>query len=351
MARKKKIAVLHAQCPFMRGGAELMTEGLVRQLQERGFDAELVSMPFKWYPNNALLDSFLMWRMADLTESNGEKIDLIIAAKGPTYLAPHPNKVIWLMHQHRAAYDLRDNVKAGGLNIIPGGPQVIQQITTMDKLAISEAKNIYSISRVVSNRLKHFNGIDSTPLYHPPALLGRYYTEEYGNYILSVGRLDLNKRVNLLLEALQYCDSRIQVKIAGMGSDMDRLQKLAKKLKVADRVDFLGFVSDDALLKLYANALAVCFPPIDEDYGYITLEAFLSRKPILTCYDSGGVLEFARDGENAFITDFDAQAMGKCFDRLYHKKTLAMAMGRAGYNRVKDISWSHVIDELTKTIR
>lgn len=349
--KKKKVAILHAKVPYLRGGAELMVEGLTAQLEKRGFDTDLISMPFKWYPNDVLLDSHLMWRMTDLTESNGEKIDLLISLKAPTYLAKHPNKVLWLMHQHRAAYDLRDNAEAFGLNTIAGGKEVIQKIRQIDNIAIPEAKAIYAISHTVTERLKTYNGIDSTPLYHPPALEGRYFTEGYENYILSVGRLDPNKRVDLLIRALKYCDKRIRVKIAGKGNQMETLQKLAQELDVSDRVDFLGFVPDDDVLKLYANALGVCFPPIDEDYGYITLEAFLSKKPILTCSDSGAVLEFAKHNESAFVVDFDAEAMGECFNRLYSNKRLAQDMGNAGYECVKDISWDHVIDELTKTIR
>lgn len=349
--RKKKIAVLHVQVPFVRGGAELLTENLTRQLRKRGFDAELVSIPFKWYPNNALLDSYLMWRMVDLTESNGEKIDLLIALKNPTYLARHPNKVLWLMHQHRVAYDLRDNRMAGGFNTIPGGLEIEKMIRHMDNLAIPEAKEIYSISKTVTARLQRFNHIPSTPLYHPPALEGQYHSGDFGDYILSVGRLDPNKRIDLLIQALCHCDKKIRAKIAGKGNELENLKQLAHRLGVEDRVDFLGFVPDDDLPDLYANALAVCFPPIDEDYGYITLEAFLSQKPILTCRDSGGVLEFAVHEENALIVDCDAEKMGECFNRVFQDKAWTREMGRLGYERVKDISWDHVIDELTKTIR
>lgn len=348
---KKKVVVLHAQVPFVRGGAELLVENLKKNLIKRGYQAELVGIPFKWYPKQALLDSYLMWRMADLSESNGEKIDLLIALKAPTFLAKHANKVVWLMHQHRAAYDLRDSAVAGGLNTISGGKEIIAQITEMDRMALLEAKSIYTISKNVMARLKRFNGIPSTPLYHPPSLEGRYYTGEYGNYILSVGRLDASKRTDLLIRALPFCDKQIRIKIAGRGQEAEALEKLARKLGVEDRVEMLGFVPDEGLLELYANALAVCFPPVDEDYGYITLEAFLSKKPILTCWDSGGVFEFAQDGENAFIVDYDAEKMGGCFQKLYQNKRMARDMGEAGCLRVKDISWDHVIDELTKTIR
>lgn len=347
----KKIAVLHSQVPFARGGAEIMVENLTRELRQRGYQAEIVALPFKWYPINCLLDSYLLWRTLDLTESNGQKIDLVIATKVPSFMAPHPNKVTWLMHQYRAAYDLRDNVPAGGLYTLPGGRDVQARIRTMDNLGVGESKLAYSISGNVSQRLKMFNGLDATPLYHPPALAGRYETGEFGDYILSVGRLEQNKRVDLLIRALPYCDSHIQVKIAGRGPQMEEFKALAEELGVADRVSMLGFVPDEDVIKLYAGALGVCYPPLDEDYGYVTLEAFLSGKPVLTCRDSGGVLEFARDGENSYVADFDPQQMGACFDKLYRDKRRAKEMGQAGYELVKDISWDDVIDKLTQTIQ
>ena len=347
---KKKVAVLHAQVPFVRGGAELLVENLTKQLKIRGFDAEIVSLPFKWYPNNTLLDSYLAWHMLDLTESNGQKIDLVIATKVPTFMIQHPNKVVWLMHQFRTAYDLQDNGPAGGCNTIPGGKELKHKIVHMDNLALGSIKPIYTISKTVTNRLKQYNGIESTPLYHPPALAGKYFTENYGNYILSIGRLDPNKRVDLLIRALPYCDSHVNAVIAGTGAIRSELESLAEELNVKDRVQFLGFVPDKDLLKLYANALAVCFPPIDEDYGYITLESFLSKKAVITCSDSGGVLEFARNHKNSIICQPTPREIGNAIDALYQNKDLAKEYGEAGYDTVKNISWDFVIDILTKTI-
>ena len=347
---KKKVAVLHAQVPFVRGGAELLVENLTKQLKIRGFDAEIVSLPFKWYPNNTLLDSYLAWHMLDLTESNGQKIDLVIATKVPTFMIQHPNKVVWLMHQFRTAYDLQDNGPAGGCNTIPGGKELKHKIVHMDNLALSSIKPIYTISKTVTNRLKQYNGIESAPLYHPPALAGKYFTVNYEDYVLSVGRLDPNKRVDLLIRALPYCDPHIRAVIAGAGAIRQDLEELAERLNVKNRVDFLGYVPDEDLPRLYANALAVCFTPIDEDYGYITLEAFLSQKPIITCNDAGGVLEFARDKENAIVCKNDPKEIGEGFNRFYYHKNLAKEYGQCGFESVKDIKWDRVIDTLTQSI-
>lgn len=349
--KKKKVVVLQSQVPFVRGGAELLVENLTKQLRQRNFDAEIVSIPFKWYPNQTLLDQFLMWRLADLTQSNGSPIDLVIANKVPNYMAKHPNKVIWLMHQFRAAYDLADNVMAGGLNTIPGGLETKKAVIRMDNIGISEAKHIYTISKTTTNRLNKYNNISSTPLYHPPALEGKYYADRYEDYILSVGRLDSSKRVDLLIRALQYCDRQVRAVIAGTGPIQKDLEKLSDSLGVRDRVTFLGFVPDQELLKLYANSLAICFPPIDEDYGYITLEAFLSKKPVITCHDSGGVLEFVKHEKSGFICAVEPKEIGAACNAFYHNKSLAREYGAAGFETVKDIKWDHVIDELTKTIR
>lgn len=349
--KQKKIAVLHAQTPFMRGGAEAHVENLTRELRYHGYDAELVSMPFKWYPVNTLLDSFLMWRMADLTEANGEKIDLVIALKCPTYLIRHPNKVIWLMHQHRVAYDLIDDKTAFGLNTVNGGKEAAEKIHKMDNIALSETKALFANSENVAKRLKKYNGIEAKALYHPPALMGQYYSGEYGDYILSVGRLDPVKRVDLLIRALPYCDKRIRAIIAGKGPAMEELQKLSRTLKVEDRVDFLGYVPNEEILKLYANALAVCYTPVDEDYGYVTLEAFLSKRPVLTCQDSGGVLEFVSHEENGYISDGSPNELGEYINKLYLDREMVREFGENGFDIVKKITWDHVVDELTKTLR
>lgn len=349
--KNKKVCVLHAQVPFVRGGAELLVENLTKELNKRNFEAELVSLPFKWYPNNSLIDSILAWRMIDLTETNGNKIDLVIGTKFPTYAVNHENKILWLMHQFREGYDLCDNKDYAGLNTIPGGADTLRKIRELDNKLIPEAKEIYTISQNVTSRLKKFNNIDSIPLYHPPMHVGKYKSENYDNYILSVGRLDMKKRVDLLIKSLVHCDKSIKAYIAGRGPELEKLQKLAHSLKVEDRVKFLGFVEDDELLNLYANAFAVYFAPVDEDYGYITLEALLSKKPIITCKDSGGVLEFVEDDKSAFITNDNEVELGEKINNLFNNKNKCIDMGNYGYKNVKDISWDIVIDKLTQTIR
>lgn len=350
--RKKRIVVLHAQVPFVRGGAELMVEALTMELKKRGYDAELVSIPFRWYPENGLYDNMMMWRMTDLKEMQEEKIDLVIPTKFPTYGIEHPNKMVWLMHQFRSAYDLYDKKDYAGLAFQENGARIRDKVKTYDETVLKEAKGIYTISQNVSDRLLKFNNIESSVLYHPPMLYGKYYNQEYGKYILSVGRLDSIKRNDLLIRSLKYCNSEIKAVIAGRGPEMDKLKLLAIKENVDHRVEFLGFVQDDKLLELYANAACVFYAPLDEDYGYITLEAFLSHKPVVTCEDAGGVLEFVNDGKNGMICKSDnLEDIGIAINRIVSDPVLAKEWGDNGYEKVKDISWDNVIDYLTMSIK
>jgi glycosyltransferase involved in cell wall biosynthesis len=115
------------------------------------------------------------------------------------------------------------------------------------------------------------------------------------------------------------------------------------------RVELPGFVADDDLIERYARALAVVYAPFDEDYGYVTLQAFLAAKPVITAKDSGGVLEWVDDGVTGIVTDGSAAATGAAIDRLAGDRELARRMGEAGRERVKDLAWGPVVERLLGT--
>jgi glycosyltransferase involved in cell wall biosynthesis len=343
----RTIAVCAAQIPFFKGGAEAHVNGLVRELAKRHYEVDLISLPFKWYPRDQLLNSLEVWRLVDLSESNARKIDMIITTKFPSYFAEHSNKVLWLFHQFRHLYDLwgtpysdYDASKAADLKFR-------DQLIELDTEVLKSYRRIYTNAKNTAARLKKYNGIDSIPLYHPPHLAGRYFSAEDQGYILSVGRLDRLKRVDLLVKGMSLMDRRISCRIAGTGPELESLKKLARASGVGDRVEFLGFVPDNDLLALYAHATAVYFAPWDEDYGYVTLEAFLSQKPVLTAFDSGGPLEFVEDGQSGIvIRSADEKELAQRSEELFFDKDKCRSYGRAGYEKVKDISWDTVIETL-----
>jgi glycosyltransferase involved in cell wall biosynthesis len=344
----RTIVVCEAQVPFVRGGAEALVRELVRQLQLRGFETETVSLPFKWYPKDEILAHAAAWRLLDLSESNGRPIDLLIGTKFPTYFARHPRKVTWLVHQHRGAYELV-GTEYSDFGHNEHDVALRDRLVALDTETLGESTGLFSISATIARRLERYNGLTATPLYHPPRLAERLHGGKAGNYVLSVGRLETVKRVDLVVRAMSHLPASLSLIVAGTGSHGDALQALAVSLGLANRITFLGEVTDDQVVDLYAGALAVVFPPYDEDYGYVTLEAFLSHKPVVTTSDAGGPNEFVTDGINGCVTAPDARAIAEAIARLDADRRRASRMGDAGYDVAHGITWSAVIDRLTSS--
>jgi glycosyltransferase involved in cell wall biosynthesis len=341
----RTILVCEAQVPFVHGGAEFLVRGLVRELCARGFRAELVSVPFKWYPKEEILPHAAAWRLLDLSESNGLPVDLVIATKFPTYFVRHPNKVAWLMHQYRAAYELCGTMYSDFLHL-ESDVGLRDRIIQLDTEMLGECRTRYSIARTITTRLQTYNGLRAEPLYHPSRLSDRLRPGVYGSYVLSVGRLESVKRVDLIIRALALAARGIQLVVAGDGTQRAHLERLAETAGVADRVTFLGTVDDERLIELYADALAVVFPPYEEDYGYVTLEAFLARKPVITCSDSGGPNEFVRHGVNGWVCEPQPEALAAAIAEAEGDRAATARLGDRGYDRAREITWDRTIEKL-----
>jgi glycosyltransferase involved in cell wall biosynthesis len=341
----KTVAVCEAQVPFVNGGAELHVRCLVENLRRRGYRAERVSVPFKWYPKEELLTQVAAWRMIDLSESNHERIDLAIGTKFPTYFARHANKITWLFHQYRAIYDLC-GTPFSEFTHAEADVRLRDRLIELDTSALRESRAVFSNARNTAARLSKYNGLAAEPLYHPPPLAGHLKSGPPGDYFLSVGRLEGNKRVDLIIRALAHVDTRFRLVVVGDGPLRRDLEGVAASAGVTARVTFAGSVGEPALVNLYAGAAAIVFPPYDEDYGYITLEAFLSRKPVVTTHDAGGPLEFVTDGVTGLVAAPDPESLGAAMSKAAADLKRAAAMGEAGYERVRNISWDDAIDRL-----
>lgn len=341
----RTVLVCEAQVPFVRGGAELHVRGLVDELRRRGYRTEIASVPYKWYPKSELLAQTAAWRLIDLSEANHQRIDAVIATKFPTYFVRHPNKITWLFHQYRAIYDLC-GTQYSEFGHAEGDVRLRDTLIALDTDALAESKQLFSNARNTAARLARYNNLTAEPLYHPPPLAGRVKSGPLGDYVLSVGRLEGNKRVDLIVRALAHVTSGVRLVVAGDGPLRQSLEAAAEAAGVAGRVTFAGRVNEQALVDLYAGALGIVFPPFDEDYGYITLEAFLSRKPVVTTRDAGGPLEFVEDGVTGLIADPTPESIGAAVNRLADDRRLAQALGDAGHDRARTITWDGVVERL-----
>jgi glycosyltransferase involved in cell wall biosynthesis len=336
--------VAEARVPFVRDGAELHAQSLLAQLRLRGHDAESVTIPFNGRKDE-LLDQACAWRMLNLSTSNARPIDVLIATRFPTWCARHPRKVVWLIHQHRAAYELFGTPYSDFTDSEPD-LQLRERIAALDSRMFAECERIVSNSRNTAKRVEHFNGVSARPLYHPPPLAGRLRGGAYGDYMLVVARLEPLKRIDLVIRAIAHVSSPVRLVIVGDGSLRMELQRETAALNLGHRVAFAGSLWGDPVADLYAGALGVVYAPFDEDYGYVTLEAFLASKPVVTTTDAGGPLEFVRDGANGLVCEPEATSLAAAIDRLAGDRSLAERLGRAGRHVAETITWDGVIEQL-----
>ena len=347
----KTVLVCAAQAPFITGGAEILVQELRDALVHRGFRVDVANVPFKWYPVSEIVRQALAWRLLDVTESNGTPIDLVIPTKFPSYLVKPPAQ--------------------GGL-ALPPAPRGLRPVRHALLLVPRDAGGCAGARRDphhgpgrpvrVPRDLHHLPErreppVAATTTCPAPPCIPRRTTwaatrcREYGDFLFYAGRLDRLKRLDLAIDAMQRVRSGAKLKIAGAGPLQEELRKQIVGLGVEDRVELLGFVSASELIDLYSRCRAAYYAPLNEDYGYVTVEAFLSRKPVVTTTDAGGPLEFVTDGETGVVAEPTPESVADAIDRLWALPPARLAeMGDGGRARVADITWERVVDALTASI-
>ena len=331
------------QVPFSYGGAEIFTDTLVEQLRARAHEAEVVSVPFKWYPGTRVLTQAFSWRLLDLTESDGRPIDLVVATKFPSYVVRHPEKRVWLVHQFRQAYEL-DRTDLGQFGESPQERALRRKVQDLDRVSLGEASRLFATSGNVAGRLQRSTGLVAEVLPHPAQAL-EYHNDGQGDFILSVNRLDRAKRVDLLIEAVAL-EPSLEAVVVGEGPDGDRLRELARDRGVAGRIRFTGRVDGPELARLYATCFASYYAPVDEDFGLGPYESFLSGKPVVTATDAGGPLDVVHDGSTGRVVAPEAAAVASASVWLRDHPDEAAAFGRAGRAIAAEVTWDRAIGRL-----
>ena len=340
------VLVLTTRVPFIHGGAEELRDHLVLNLRQHGVEAEAMSIPFTWEPAERLIEEMWIARTLDLANA-----DRVIALKFPAYLTPHPNKVLWVLHQYRQAYDLWD---AGQSNIpnSPRGHAIRSMIRTADAQAFAEAQTMFTNSPVVRDRLRHYNGVDATILPPPVNDPELFVGGPDNGYIFAGGRVGRAKRQALLVHALRYAPG-VRMVIAGppdTEADAPELARLAAELGVEDRLTLnLRLLPRSKVADLVNNATAAAYIPFDEDsVGYVTMEAFQAGKPMVTTTDAGGLLEIVRHGETGMVAEPNSEALGAALSAVMGNPAQARRLGAAGRQVLldRDLTWPGTIERL-----
>jgi glycosyltransferase involved in cell wall biosynthesis len=319
---------------------------LARALGEAGHDAAIVVTPDYGFGRQAraYLDT---WR-TDVTTAAGGRVDQVISLRYPSYAVRHPLHVCWLNHTMREYYDLWPRWTG---QLSPQGrlKESVRRtlIHAADRYLLTRnVTRLVAQSRTIQQRLAIWPSLAST-VVHPPAPHRAYRTESYGPELLFVSRLTPLKRADLVIRAVADPSSgAATLVIAGEGEERDALMRLAHDLDVASRVTFIGRLTEDQLLDRLARCRAVIFPPLQEDYGFVTVEAFAARKAVVTCRDSGGPAELVADGVSGFVTEPGPPALAAAIRRLTEDAGLAERMGEAAYASGATLTWPETVRAL-----
>lgn len=342
-----KIVLCSSFVPFINGGARNIVEWLEVMLQEAGHQVEHIYLPQVDVPD-LLFQQMAAYRWIDLTSS----ADRVICFRPPAHLIPHPHKILWFIHHIRVFYDLWDSSYRG----FPDDAKhrsIRDALHLADTAALHEAKSVFTNSRVVSDRLKRFNNVDSTVLYPPIFRPERFHCRTFNDEIVYICRMEHHKRQHLLVEAMRYTQTPVTLRLCGSSSGPNYEQELVQYIAqsgLQDRVALENrWISEEEKVDHLADCLAAAYLPLDEDsYGYPSLEASHAHKPILTTTDSGGVLELVQDGFNGFVSEPDPLALAEAMDKLYVDREATRRMGRNAHARLDNlaINWPHALERL-----
>jgi glycosyltransferase involved in cell wall biosynthesis len=332
--------------PFLKGGADDHIQNLSQALIQAGHQVETLRLPFAFNPAADIERAMQAARTLDLQAPSGQSIDRVISLQFPAYGVQHPHHVAWIMHQHRAVYELFDSAKTTKAE--QALRLAIHQFDAEVLGPISHQGRLFANSKRVAERLQQFNQLNAKPIYHPPPDHQRFYADKAEDYIFFPSRFESLKRQSLVIEAAQTMASPVTIVLAGEGGQLEAAKEQIARLGLGEKVKLLGRISAEEKIVWYSRALAVCFPPFDEDLGYVTLEAMLSAKPVITCVDSGGPCEFVTHNETGLVVEPNPKALADAIDQLYQQRSLAIEMGQAGLAQWKslNVSWSSVVDQL-----
>jgi glycosyltransferase involved in cell wall biosynthesis len=342
-----RIAVITSGQPFGGGGHLVIADGLVQALREAGHCAELVLTPQNRFGRQGA--AYLATWLTDVgMGQDGGRIDQVVTLRYPAYAVRHDAHVCWLTHPMREYYDLWEDFSAA-LTASQRFKEGIRRrlIQATDRYCLTRrVKRLFVISATIQRRLDRWGHIPSDVLY-PPPLPRPYRCDGYGDYIFAVSRLTPLKRLDLLIRALaQPAAAGVRCVVAGDGEMAGELRGLVRSLRLESRVALVGEIDSAQLVHHLARCRAVCFPARDEDYGFVTVEAFASRKPVLTCTDSGGPLEFVHDGVEGLVSAPTPEALAQALATVSADEPLSNRMGEAGWHAVSALTWPRVVERL-----
>ncbi|MBB3859412.1 glycosyltransferase involved in cell wall biosynthesis/GT2 family glycosyltransferase [Novosphingobium hassiacum] len=334
--RGRRVAIVSAGSPTAgAGGAERFYAGLKAGFELIGCQADFVEVQADEPSVDKIVLNYELAAAKDLSH-----FDIVVSSKVPTYAIRHPRHVVFLNHAVRIFDDMFEthfpNASADDYC-----DRARIHRADLDALLAVPARICQGFE--VSRRLRRWRGLGSRVVHPPLGFNGFRPGDGEGEHFLIAGRLHPWKRFDLLIEAVRHSSKPMRLLIAGEGEHGPALRALAGD---DPRIQFLGRISDGQLVDLYSRAIAIPFLPQREDYGYVTLEAFASACPVLTCTDSGEPAHIVRNHETGLVVEPTPEAVSVGLEWFWSHRDDARRMGQRGLALVEAMSWRDTAFEL-----
>jgi glycosyltransferase involved in cell wall biosynthesis len=330
------------------GGAENLYAGLLTALQAAGHEATQIEVITDETSFEGILEAYCRCFYLDL-----HSFDLVISTKAPTFMVRHRNHISYLLHTIRVFYDMFDT------EFDSRDKEKLKQrklIQSFDKYGLDPArvKRHLVIGEVVAERMKREDPVWENinfEVIHPAPLYSEFPEPRTGEFIFLPGRLHKWKRIDLVIRAMCQVKKGTKLIIAGTGEDDSRLRNLVADLSLEDRVEFLGKITSKQLLDLYSRSVVIPFVPLNEDFGYVAIEAFRTKKPVITCSDSGEPARIVKNEVNGFVVEPQPEKIAEKINYCIEHPAEASRLGEAGYQSVQEITWQNVVHRLLDSVQ
>jgi glycosyltransferase involved in cell wall biosynthesis len=343
-----RVIIASTSIPHIDGGGRLIVRWTAEAMRAVGHEVEEFYLPFPPGVRPAL--SAMVGLRATPFAGSGDRL---IAIRWPAHIIRHENKATWFIHHYRQLFDLWDSPYRG----VPANAEGLayrEVMRRIDNQGLGESRDLFTNSLIVRDRVREYNGLDPEPLFPPiGGDISRFRTDSFGDFIFYPSRITPIKRQLLAVMAMRFTSTPVRLVIAGKPESLPYEQELrdyVREHSLEDRVELrFGWLHEDEKVDLLARCLALAYLPLDEDsYGYPSLEASHSAKPIVTLSDAGGALEFVRDGQEGLVAEPNPRDLALAFDRLYEDRSAAERMGEQSFARRDElrIAWPHVISRL-----
>lgn len=347
MKSKGRILVVTSDVPFVEGGHLVIARSTVWALRQAGYEADLMLTPQNRFGRQ--FQAYLANWLTDVGQDGlGRDIHQVISFRFPSYAVRHSRHVCWLNHRLREYYDLWEMLAAqlSRRGLIKEKLRRLLIHALDGYLLKKNVTKLYAQSQTIQARLWRWGKIKSEVLYPPPPPRN-YRLEDFDNYIFSVSRLHPLKRLHLLVEAFRYVENpEIKAVIIGQGPDEKRLKEMITQFNLTPRVQLIPKGDEKTILDHYARCRAVFFAPFQEDYGFVTGEAFACSKPVITTTDSGGPSELVEDSQSGYILPPEPKLIAEKIDLLANHPELAEKLGQHGHSFISSLSWEKTVEKL-----